>query len=201
MLGIGIGTARDRPGTEASRSRSRKGPTKGVPCARRSPWPRASRGGLEPRWRLGYRPEPSLRRRPPQLIPSRRSGISRHLLAFVAAAITVVGIVTAVGTRPASAAGTDEICLTNSDAHCFWSEVLDGTIAIAIYDLASRVVIWIPDKVGKDPEGDQEDEEKTPLPACASPIPAFRSAPRPQRRHAAPTGRCGSGSPIGKTNK
>jgi hypothetical protein len=92
--------------------------------------------------------------------PARRTGIARRILALVAAMITVAGIVTAVGTRPASAAGTDEICLTNSDANCFWEEVLSGMAAIVIYDALGRVVAWIQKKVGEDPQGDAEDEEE-----------------------------------------
>jgi hypothetical protein len=92
--------------------------------------------------------------------PARRNGITRRLLAFVAAVITAAGIVTAVGTRPASAASNEDICLTNSSSNCLWQEVVAGLIAIEIYEISKRVVEWIQDKVGNDNEGDQEDEEE-----------------------------------------
>jgi hypothetical protein len=92
--------------------------------------------------------------------PSRRTRIPRRLLALVAAVVTVAGLVTAVSTSPASAAGTDEICLTNSDGNCFWEDVVAGMAGVVILDIAGLIAEWIRDKVGQDNNGDPEDEVK-----------------------------------------
>ena len=91
---------------------------------------------------------------------TRRTGIIRRLLALTAATITAVGIMTAAGSRPASAAANEDICLTNSSGNCLWSEVLNDTVAITIYEIAQRVVIWIQKRVGQDNEGNPEQEEQ-----------------------------------------
>ena len=91
---------------------------------------------------------------------ARRTGITRRLLALVAAALTAAGIMTAVSARPASAAGNEEICLTNSNGNCFWEEVLEGMTAIVITGVLDRVVDWIQKKVGSDDKGNPEEEEE-----------------------------------------
>jgi hypothetical protein len=160
MLGIGIETARDPTGDHDVPQPKRSGNherstvnTKTSLALRLTRRPRAVTAAGVPPGAEHATPSAAA-------YPARRTGITRRLLALVAATITAAGIMTAVGTRPASAAANDDVCLTNSNSNCLWGEVIGGLIAIQIYDVLKVITIWIQKKVGEDDQGNPEEEEK-----------------------------------------
>jgi hypothetical protein len=84
-----------------------------------------------------------------------RRTVPRRVLALLVAMLTTAGLVTTAAARPASAAESDSICLTNSNSYCLG--LGPGEIILIVHG-ALEVIHIILDHIGNDDEGDQEDE-------------------------------------------